>query len=223
MKWKKDKTVTFSRKAAYISLLLMEMVLSGLFGCSKKEEYTVAVAENGTKWESVADGGESAAMQPDAGEKEPALAKEPSSGIIYVDVCGAVRYPGVYELKQDARVFEGIEAAGGLLPEACTKALNQAQVLSDGQKLYVPTTEEWDSADLSGAVLESAQDDGLININTADESRLCELPGVGESRAQAIIQYREEHGPFQSIEEIQNVSGIKSGLFAKIQDLIKVQ
>jgi competence protein ComEA len=156
-----------------------------------------------------------------------------STDEIYVDVDGAVKVPGVYRLAADARVFEAIALAGGLSEDACTNALNQAQSLADGQKLYVPTNEEWESGSYAGSdrtdvqtenlLQQSTQtDDGLININTADAAKLCELPGVGETRAQAIIQYRQEHGAFSSIEEIQNVSGIKSGLFAKIKDLIKV-
>lgn len=240
MKRKTGKAVNFSRKAWCVGVLLMELALSGLFGCGKAEEYTVAVGESGmsadnaagtgqTEGASTADGDVTANAEPAAGAESAAYAASTANAAsIYVDIGGAVCNPGVYALAADARVFEGIEAAGGLLPEACTKALNQAQLLTDGQKVYVPTEEEWESADLEGAALSEnpgaeSTEDGLVNINTADAAKLCELPGVGESRAQAIIKYREENGPFTDIAQIQNVSGIKSGLFSKIRDLIKVQ
>lgn len=250
MKRKTRKAVIYSRKAWYVGVLLMELALSGLFGCGKAEEYTVAVGESG-RYAETAQGPEkdagaeadfagadnaagtgqaenASATDADAAANASANASAANAASIYVDISGAVCNPGVYALAADARVFEGIEAAGGLLPEACTKSLNQAQLLTDGQKIYVPTTEEWESSDQETAAFTEntptkEQDDGLININTADAVRLCELPGVGESRAQAIIRYREENGPFTDIAQIQNVSGIKSGLFSKIRDLITVQ
>ena len=256
MRYKKSKVWKMSRKATFTGLMLMGLVLSGLFGCSKSEEYTVAVANmEDAAQTATGEGTDKDAAQTAAGEGTDKDAAQTAAGegtveaeadekayaeqaTIYADISGAVCQPGVYELPADARVFEGIEAAGGLLPEACTRSLNQAQVLTDGQKIYVPTFEEWESLGMSEnlsdgttAVLQAGMssqttaaglEDGLININTADEEELCELPGVGESRAQAIILYREEHGAFRNIEEIQNVSGIKSGLFAKIKDLIKV-
>lgn len=225
-----------SRKACRVGVWLIVAALSGLFGCGQAQEYTVAVSESGTDAEQLLTSGESESAQTQESDRttvqtagtDQTDAQTQETSSIYVDVGGAVRNPGVYILDDGARVYEGIEAAGGLLNEACTKALNQAQVLTDGQKLYVPTTEEWESEDgewdVSGAVLETQeQEDSLININTADASKLCELPGVGESRAQAIIAYREENGPFTDITEIQNVSGIKSGLFEKMKDKIKVE
>lgn len=240
MKRKTKKSGMNSRKAWCVGVLSVILALSGLFGCGKTEEYTVAVAQGGisdqtgtgseestgTQAQEAGADLEEAAGTEQAGETEQAAAAK--DAVIYVDIGGAVCNPGVYALAADARVYEGIEAAGGLLPEAYTKALNQAQLLSDGEKVYVPTAEEWKSAGQENAAIESAfqtqeQDDGMININTADAGKLCELPGVGESRAQAIIAYREENGPFTDIAQIQNVSGIKSGLFSKIRDLIKVQ
>lgn len=201
----------------YAAGLLAGLALFGLSGCSKAREYTVAVesfAEETTQdMGSIAEQGE---------ERDDS--KEAAGVSIYVDVCGAVKYPGVYELAEDARAFEALERAGGFLDVACTAAVNQAEKLQDGQKLYIPTKEEWERNHLpedSGG--QPPVSDGLVNINTADVEELCSLPGVGESRAKAIIQYREEHGAFGAIEEIQNVSGIKNGLFLKMKDLIKVK
>lgn len=143
---------------------------------------------------------------------------------IYVDICGAVKYPGVYSLQEGARVFEAIDAAGGLLEDACMQAVNRAQPLDDGQKIYIMNETEWQEAQAECAAKDDVSvDDGRININTASEDELCTLPGIGLTRAKAIIAYREEFGSFSAIEEIQNVSGIKSGTYEKICSSIKVQ
>ena len=159
---------------------------------------------------------------------------------IYVDVCGAVANPGVFELAAGSRVFQAIEAAGGYLPEAVENCVNRAGVLTDGQQLYILTREEMEQQGMSQAELANAsnvsgsgnsrnteavssgQQDNRININTADEAQLTTLTGIGATPAQAIIAYREENGPFAVIEDIMNVQGIKEGTFAKIKDEIVV-
>lgn len=163
--------------------------------------------------------------------------------MIYVDVCGAVANPGVFQLAAGSRVFQAIEAAGGYLPEAVQNCVNRAGVLTDGQQLYILTQEEMerqgrDPVEMAGAsdgqmngsagtgqntgMTAQVQQDNRININTADEAQLTTLTGIGATRAQAIIAYREENGPFAAIEDIMNVQGIKEGTFAKIKDEIVV-
>ena len=163
--------------------------------------------------------------------------------MIYVDVCGAVANPGVFQLAAGSRVFQAIEAAGGYLPEAVQNCVNRAGVLTDGQQLYILTQEEMERQGLDPAEMAKASDgqmngsagtgqntgmaaqvqqDNRININTADEAQLTTLTGIGATRAQAIIAYREENGPFAAIEDIMNVQGIKEGTFAKIKDEIVV-
>ena len=152
--------------------------------------------------------------------------------MIFVDVCGAVMNPGVYELDGSSRVFQAIEAAGGFLPEAAQTCVNQAGILADGQQLYILTQEEMEQQDLKPGETVTAQNnpsgtdlnrqDSRVNINTADESQLTTLTGIGATRAKAIIAYREENGPFAAIEDIMNVQGIKEGTFAKIKDEIVV-
>jgi len=148
-------------------------------------------------------------------------------------VCGAVLSPGVYEMPYGARVVAAIEAAGGFVENAAVDYLNLARVLSDGEKLMVPTMEEAEalketeaSGKVSvGAVSQGGSENGAglsININTATKEELMELPGIGESKALSIIAYREENGAFGSIEEIMLVSGIKEGAFAKIKAYIRV-
>lgn len=169
--------------------------------------------------------------------------KEMQQAMIYVDICGAVANPGVFQLAAGSRVFQAIEAAGGYLPEAALTCVNRAGVLTDGQQLYILTQEEMerqglDPAEMSGAsdgqmngsagtgqnteMTAQVQQDNRININTADEAQLTTLTGIGATRAQAIIAYREENGPFAAIEDIMNVQGIKEGTFAKIKDEIVV-
>ena len=169
--------------------------------------------------------------------------KEMQQAMIYVDVCGAVANPGVFQLAAGSRVFQAIEAAGGYLPEAALTCVNRAGVLTDGQQLYILTQEEMERQGLDPAEMAKASDgqmngsagtgqntgmaaqvqqDNRININTANEAQLTTLTGIGATRAQAIIAYREENGPFAAIEDIMNVQGIKEGTFAKIKDEIVV-
>ena len=168
------------------------------------------------------------------GRAEIADDKEPQT--ICVHVCGAVKNPDVYELPEGSRVYEAVQAAGGFTEEADSTYVNQAQKLSDGVKLVIPTLEQTDAVgaederQTSFGIMgepdgESGQDaasDGKININTATEAELCNIPGIGAVRAAAIIAYRQEKGSFSSIEEIKNVSGIKEGTYEKIKDSIKI-
>lgn len=144
-----------------------------------------------------------------------------------VHVCGAVERPGVYELPQGSRIYQAIECAGGLSNEADPNYLNQADFVSDGEKVYVPTREEVAEMDspLQNVVTQSGETgapSGLVNLNTASEEQLCTLPGIGSSKAKSIIAYREEHGSFDRIESVMNVAGIKDGLFQKIKAYITV-
>lgn len=139
---------------------------------------------------------------------------------VCVHVCGSVNLPGVYYLDEGARIHEAVEMAGGLKEDAAGDMINLAEVLSDGEKIYIPSQEE---AQAGYTVPEPEEtDDGLININTASLEELKTLPGIGDIKAEAIIAYREETGSFNSIEDILNVSGIKDGSFEQIKDLIKV-
>ena len=135
---------------------------------------------------------------------------------IGVYVCGEVLNPGIYYFESNARVEDAINAAGGITAEGTVKNMNLAEYLKDCDKVYVPSIDE--EADLNEAQIS----DGKININSASLEELMTLPGIGESKAQCIIDYRQEHGAYKEIEEIKNISGIKSGVFEKIKDLIKV-
>ena len=134
--------------------------------------------------------------------------------MIYVYVCGHVEKPGVYTFFPDSRICDAIEAAGGVTADGEGQALNQAELLQDGQKVYVPGMGE----DLAT----SNEDDGKVNINLATKEELMTLPGIGESKALLIIEYREEHGVFETIEDLMNIPGIKEGVFHQIKECIKV-
>lgn len=158
----------------------------------------------------------------------PAPTKEP----IAVHVIGAVPRPGLYEFAEGARVQDAIDAAGGLLSSADVDSINLATLLEDGQQLNIPYKAGEESSagggdtglELPGATDEPSSDNGgeLININTATLDELDSLPGIGPTIAQRIIDYREENGPFQQIEDIMNVSGVGPSTFDQIKDLITV-
>jgi len=137
---------------------------------------------------------------------------------ICVYICGAVTNPGVYKLDEGKRICDGIAAAGGVLEDAAAEELNQAEYLTDGQMIHVPTKEEAKQKEDA----QGSREDGRININHADIEELMTLPGIGESKAEAIISYREEHGNYQSTEDIMNISGIKEKVYSKIKESITV-
>ena len=126
---------------------------------------------------------------------------------IFVYVCGNVTSAGVYEAVDGARVYELIEMAGGVTEEGCLEALNLAEYENDKSFSY-------QADETNGS--------SLVNINNADLQQLMTLPGIGESRAQAIIDYRNDNGMFGCIEDIMSVSGIKESAFSKIKDYICV-
>ncbi len=157
---------------------------------------------------------------------------------ILVHVCGNVNSPGVYSLSPGSRIYEAVEMAGGFTEEADNSVINLADCLTDGMQIYVPAVTEDDTVSErqyirpaegtpdTGSALNTGTGSGnagsRVNINTASKDELMTLSGVGESRADAIIAYRTENGPFASTEEIMNISGIKEGLFGKIKDKITV-
>lgn len=140
--------------------------------------------------------------------------------MICVYVGGAVSDSGVYLLPQGSRLYEAIEAAGGMTEDADPYYLNQAKILEDAEQIIVLTTQE--VQERKEQIRQQAEEAGLVNINTADVSQLMQLNGIGQSRAEAIVAYREQCGRFTQIEDIQQVTGIKAGLYEKIKDKITV-
>ena len=150
---------------------------------------------------------------------EPKTAKPTIESMddIVVYVCGCVAKPGVYNCGSDDRVADVIKMAGGITDTANLNKINLASKITDGQKIYIPSNQEEEEN-----VYEEEEKDSLVNINTASCEELMTLPGVGGSRAQAIIEYRNSKGSFEKVEDIMNVSGIKEAMFGKIKDKIKV-
>ena len=140
--------------------------------------------------------------------------------MVCVHVCGAVNNPGVYELPKGSRIYEAIDAAGDFAEDAASDYTNLAQIINDEMKIIIPTMQDVENGYIP---MQSDSDEGIININTADVTALCTLPGVGESRAEAIIAYRKRNGSFETIEQIMEVDGIKEAMYAKIQDKICVR
>ncbi len=179
--------------------------------------------------------GSGSLVEPGSGDASSGKTSEGSSpkasaaAEVYVDVDGAVVSPGVYRLKDGARVAQAIDAAGGLAPEADVTGLNRASKVTDGQKIHVPTVGEQQAsiaeAGVDGGVSASSGAGGatgLVNINTASAEELQTLSGIGPSMAQSIIDERTKNGAFSSVDDLMRVSGIGEKKLAKIKDCICV-
>lgn len=184
--------------------------------------------------------------EPSAGSTDRTELSDASSEeakTLVVHICGAVSAPGVYELPAGSRIIDAVEAGGGFLPEADEACCNLAEEIVDGCQIYIMTKSEScadgqtekkagiqtsPDSDMQTTDINmrsnsaTALDNGLVNLNTADVAALMTLPGIGESRAKAIISYREQHGAFAKIEDIMKISGIKQAAFSKIKDKITV-
>lgn len=161
---------------------------------------------------------------------------EEEKGKIKVHISGAVKNEGVIELEEGARLIDGIEKVGGFTEEAYTKDINLASILEDGMKIYVYSKKEMEEGNtiennnnilkneiVSNQGSTTSTKNEKININKATEEELDTLPGIGESTAKKIIEYREEKGTFKNIEELKEVSGIGDAKFDKIKDLVTVK
>ena len=204
-----------------------------LSGCGTRIYESVAVPQAVTEEDSPAP--EEGQAASDSGKPEKTKDgteghEEPADTDICVYICGAVKKPGVYVMPEGSRIFQLLEKAGGLSADADPVFLNQAELLTDGEQVTVYTREETaeipqparTSGDVPAAAGNSGSPDTRININTADAETLQQLNGIGASRAQDIISYRETNGGFGAIEDIMKVSGIKNALFEKIKDDITV-
>lgn len=164
----------------------------------------------------------------DALETENVSEDELTAMNYYVHICGAVNSPGVYCLPAGSRLYEAINLAGGFTPEAGADCCNLADEIQDGMQYRIPTAEEAAMQNLqvgtTGNRYDSSYDEeGRLDINMASVSELMLLPGIGQTRAEAIVTYREEHGAFTQAEDIMLVSGIKSNLYSQIEDYITVR
>lgn len=214
-------------------LLVFFVLVSGtLFCCGQKnpaEEYFLQ--EEPEQEVTQTDAGQG--TQEDKNQKTELLkAGNEESEKVTAYIHGCVKKPGVYSLPSGSRLYELIKKAGGFSKKAKKDAWNQAVLVEDGEQYKIPSkkayrrsrkeqkTQELISAGMSAGENLPPAEAGKININSAGREELLTLSGIGESKADAILSYREEHGRFQSIEEIMNISGIKEGVFLRIQDKI---
>lgn len=233
----RPERITMNKKYRWIIILLV-LIVCAFAGCRKQQE-TLLLYEDAEEavWTEGAEGG--SGQNGTAGQYAGNAGTEPIAGdvgtqqsgeaaVCIVHVCGAVQSPGVYTLAEGSRIYEAVAAAGGLLPEADGAYLNQASCITDGEQIYVPTQQE--VLEQSVTLVRNGQStaggtevqDTKVNLNTATKEQLCTLPGIGESKAESIISYREAHGAYGQIEDIMKVEGIKDGLFQKIRDRITV-
>jgi competence protein ComEA helix-hairpin-helix repeat region len=161
---------------------------------------------------------------------KPVKTIQPPVNVI-VDLKGAVRKPGIYRMNAGERVSDAVARAGGLTGKADENKINLAQKVVDEMVIFVPEKGEKIPAEISSAsagssqkpVSEATGGGGQININTADEQALQHLTGIGPAKAKAIIQYREQHGPFKSVDDLNGVSGIGDKSLEKIRPDATVQ
>ena len=184
------------KKWVYSGLILLVVLVSGLFhmGHIKEEEGIRIEAEDSSK---------------PVDDKKSDL---DTVNKIYIHLYGAVKNPDVYEVREDARLFEIIEIAGGLLEDAAKGSVNLARKVVDGEQIYVA----FEGDEQSAYAIDILQ--GKVSLNQGTKEQLMTLTGIGEVRAKAIINHRTQKGPFEKIEDIMLVEGIKEAMFEKIKD-----
>jgi competence protein ComEA len=163
-----------------------------------------------------------AAVAPPSGVSAQSSSAEPSTAAttIVVHVVGAVRHPGVYDFTQGARVVDAVRAAGGFAAGADEQAVNLARALVDGEQIVVLKKGEAPPPAASGGG--GATQGATVNINSATEADFENLPGIGPVLAQKIVDYREQHGPFRSVQDLMKVSGIGQKKFESLQAYVTV-
>lgn len=219
------------RKKRITVVIMICILLVVVSGCSKeKNSDTLEEVQQREKTESVevSDETENKADETEQTVDTKPVKKAGSEGVIYVFVCGQVASPGVYELPEGSRICQAIDAAGGMLDTASMDWVNQAETAEDGQKIYVPSTEEAETmpeGHQTGQMQETSSaegTDGKVHLNAATREELMTLTGIGEKKADAIIRYRESNGGFHSVDELMQVEGIKEGTYNKIKDSIVI-
>ncbi|CGE72573.1 competence protein [Streptococcus pneumoniae] len=156
-------------------------------------------------------------------EKEVKKEEPVEKDLITVDVKGAVKAPGIYDLPVGSRVNDAVQKAGGLTEQADSKSLNLAQKISDEALVYVPTKGEESASQQAGSgTASSTSKEKKVNINKASLEELKQVKGLGGKRAQDIIDHRESNGEFKSVDELKKVSGIGAKTIEKLKDYVTV-
>lgn len=160
--------------------------------------------------------------EPIISERETELKEETKEICVYV--CGEIQNPGVYRLLVGSRVYDVFSLAGGFTENAALDYWNQASLLKDGEMIYVPTKEEAKERQIGAYNTKESEtlDKNKVNINTASKEELMTLPGIGASKAESILSYRKEHGPFSSVEDLKKVEGIKDAVLSKVKNYIEI-
>ncbi len=216
----------------YLIIYVLAVMTVGvsLTACQKEEGFTLTDEKSDGEGSLLAD------EESDAEAQDQAF-RQTEATELYVFVCGQVANPGVYCLPDGSRICDAVDMAGGCLESADIDVVNQAERLTDGAKVYIPAMGEELDSDMTGisgigtasegsdlsAGTSSAANAGKLNLNTATREELLTLPGIGETKADAILEYRDSHGSFTSIEEIMNIAGIKEGVFSNIEEYITVE
>lgn len=167
---------------------------------------------------------EVAAVSKDSSTEKEVKKEEPvEKDLITVDVKGAVKAPGIYDLPVGSRVNDAVQKAGGLTEQADSKSLNLAQKISDEALVYVPTKGEESASQQAGSgTASSTSKEKKVNLNKASLEELKQVKGLGGKRAQDIIDHREANGKFKSVDELKKVSGIGAKTIEKLKDYVTV-
>ena len=209
-------------KAAYMFFILAAFSFCGCAGKGSSQMYLEAKTQESQNVQESESGLKTTSVEDDEGQKKQSTTEEKTC---FVYVCGAVKHPGVFELPEGSRVYEALALAGGLRKDAYDKDINQAAQIEDGAMIEVLTIKEHKELaqqPQDTKETEKGQQDDRIDINTASMKQLMTLSGIGEAKAANIISYRESSGRFSAPEELMNVNGIGEGVYARIQDKIKV-
>ncbi|MBC8744970.1 helix-hairpin-helix domain-containing protein [Lactobacillus sp. Marseille-P7033] len=158
--------------------------------------------------------------------RESMMNSKPAKSSVAIDIKGAVKRPGVYQLKAEDRINEALSIAGGPLPNADLRQVNLAKQLTDQQMIYIPVRGETIQGPVetgtSSVDGDQAANSSMVNLNTATKEQLCQITGIGDKKADLILQYRQEHGQFKNVEELKEINGFGDKTVAKLKDHLSV-
>lgn len=212
-----------NRKTDFLKVVAIVLFLTG---CGSAQTYLTGQLERATVERDTFTATETEQSETEETEDAHTQAEEEEPSVCFVHVSGAVQDPGVYELPAGSRLYEAVDLAGGLMEDAAEAYCNLAAPIEDGTQYHIPTKEEAETLEApSGKTTQAGSytADGKLDLNRATKEELTELPGIGESKAETILTYREEHGGFGSTEELKQVSGIGDATFEKLRDDITVK
>ena len=222
-KWNKIKKCKRQRDALWFmgksAVVLFACVLFAWMTAGCQPDQALTLQLDGTGQATGAEGDTEGEWQENGNDGRDGMSKDREGGetplpVLTVHVCGAVRNPGVKTLPAGSRAADALEMAGGFTEAADQSYVNLAAFVEDGQQLYFPEKGE--------KLREGTEESGPVDLNLADETALQTIPGIGESRAKAILKYRKEHGRFSKVEELLQVPGIGDTLYQQIQGLVTV-